>query len=90
MAVSLGTGSVLLVGPGMDGAVAKSEKENCPKNNHDDNIESKLFATTIDQPTHGLVQLRMVNHDEASMDTQETSCYVLEGVVDGEIVQRVD
>lgn len=63
MAVSLGGGTVLLLGDEsekIEGRTADRYQDDPPRR------------------TQGLVQLRIINLDE-DMDTQETSCYVHEG-----------
>lgn len=64
MAVSLGGGSILLVGES-DEKITGGWRSACP----DDDPPFR---------TQGLVQLRVINLDE-DVDTQETSCYVHEG-----------
>lgn len=66
MTISLGGGSILLIGePGNITGEWKSADRN------DD----------LPQKTQGLVQLRVVNFNE-NVDIQETSCYVHEGLDD--------
>ncbi|XP_034940814.1 uncharacterized protein [Chelonus insularis] len=79
VAVSLGTGSVLLVGSTEEGE-KEAEKTRGTTNFKDVNQKSVVN----EQETQGLVQLRTVDRDEALVDVQETSCYVLEGFVDGD------
>ena len=64
MAVSLGGGSVLLIG----GETQKTAEEWKSAGRGDD----------LPRRTQGLVQLRVISLDD-DMDTQETSCYVHEG-----------
>lgn len=66
MAVSLGSGSVLLVGCTEKIEEWKKEKSN------------DRAAQLDSQRTQGLVQMRVIDLDE-DMDTQETSCYIYEG-----------
>lgn len=74
MTVSLGGGSVLLIG---------SEPQKTA-------AEWKLAGRDDDPPrrTQGLVQLRVVSLDE-DVDIQETSCYVHEGTCVGYLRSRV-
>lgn len=64
MAVSLGGGSVLLIGSESQKTIAEWRPAG-----RDDELPRK---------TQGLVQLRVVSLDE-DVDIQETSCYVHEG-----------
>ncbi len=64
MAVSLGGGSVLLIG----GETQKTTEEWKSTGRGDD----------LPRRTQGLVQLRVISLDD-DVDTQETSCYVHEG-----------
>lgn len=68
MAVSLGGGSVLLIGSELQKTAAERRSAS-----RDDALPRK---------TQGLVQLRVVSLDE-DMDIQETSCYVHEGTCEG-------
>ncbi|CAL7941654.1 uncharacterized protein LOC143427588 [Xylocopa sonorina] len=65
VAVSLGSGSVLLVG--------------CTEKIEEWKKEEREDRTAQESPrTQGLVQMRVIDLDE-DVDTQETSCYVHEG-----------
>lgn len=72
MAVSLGGGSILLIGE--PEKIAVEQKPASRHNDDDDNDDNS-------QKTQGLVQLRVLNLDEDA-DIQETSCYVHEGLRD--------
>ncbi|XP_044579215.1 uncharacterized protein LOC123261593 [Cotesia glomerata] len=108
VAVSLGTGSVLIVGPTASGEDTNPQTwRDCGPTNLKD--VNHLKCTTLDQlnstttctssstttttnskgtnNAQGLVQLRTVESedgDEALVDIQETSCYVLEGFFEGD------
>lgn len=109
MAVSLGTGSVLIVGPTASGEETNPQTwRDCgPTNLKDVNHlkctdENQLNSTTTctsssatnsttnfkgTNNAQGLVQLRTFESedgDEALVDIQETSCYVLEGFFEGD------
>ncbi|XP_008548672.1 uncharacterized protein LOC103572055 [Microplitis demolitor] len=116
VAVSLGTGSVLIVGPAASGEDTNPQPwRDCgPTNLKDVNhlkstaAKDQLNSTTTCtyasttttttttsasknaagiNNTQGLVQLRTVERedgDEALVDIQETSCYVLEGFLEGD------
>ncbi|XP_074102549.1 uncharacterized protein LOC141529758 [Cotesia typhae] len=104
VAVSLGTGSVLIVGPTASGEETNPQTwRDCgPTNLKDVNhlkctTQNQLNSTTTctsssatnstTNNAQGLVQLRTVESedgDEALVDIQETSCYVLEGFFEGD------
>jgi len=72
VAVSLGGGTVLLLGDETEKSVAGRKT-------------ADQYQNDPPRRTQGLVQLRVVNLDE-DMDTQETSCYVHEGPRDISII----
>ncbi|XP_063974537.1 uncharacterized protein LOC135161151 [Diachasmimorpha longicaudata] len=85
VAVSLGTGSVLLVGSSESSSGGASPGEMwryCTTTN--DKVNGSPKESLAINATQGLVQLRTVERDEALMDTQETSCYVLEGLTEND------
>lgn len=95
VAVSLGTGSVLLVGSSTttdnaDNHRGSSDDSHAPPSLADPRQRGSADGAGKhgDDPaglentrlqTRGLVQLRILGGAEDSLDTQETSCYVLEG-----------
>ncbi|XP_011303815.1 uncharacterized protein [Fopius arisanus] len=89
VAVSLGTGSVLLVGSSessggtRDGEMWRDCSAMTTRSSENNGISHQDGQPTINA-TQGLVQLRTVDRDEASVDTQETSCYVLEGLTEND------
>ncbi|XP_044008400.1 ephexin-1 [Aphidius gifuensis] len=105
VAVSLGTGSILLVGIAANGTDESLRDLTTTTTTTDDTTTinksstSSSCYTSFDNIkndkscynfTHGLVQMRTLEHDEASMDTQETSCYVLEDTSDDSNYETVE
>ncbi|XP_043270731.1 uncharacterized protein [Venturia canescens] len=89
VAVSLGTGSVLLVGGSGPWGNSSESKNHEPvdsrtaswRENHPAASSNVKGNNVQEERTRGLVQqLRVLGrHDDDALDTQETSCYVLEG-----------
>ena len=88
VAVSLGTGSVLLVGSSTTPDNVETHGSNDSRlppslttGDADTNVvnDPTIHEHNQQHQTRGLVQLRILGRTEDTVDTQETSCYVLEG-----------